>query len=47
MVTVITKKNKIAAEIKCDLKNLKNLVLKKIKETLNNFGRIYFKNRLQ
>ena len=45
MVTVITKKNKIAAEIKCDLKNLKNLELKKIKETLNNFGMIYFKNQ--
>ena len=29
MVTVITKKSKIAAEIKCDLKNLKNLELKK------------------
>ena len=45
MFTIIPKKNKIAAEIKCDLKNLKYHEIKKIKETLNNFGMIYFKNQ--
>ena len=45
MITVISKKNKIAAEIICDVKNLKNPELKKIKFALNNFGMIYFKNQ--
>jgi hypothetical protein len=30
MITVISKKNKIAAEIICDIKNLKNSEIKKI-----------------
>ena len=37
MITVISKKNKIAAEIICDVKNLKNSELKKIKFALNKF----------
>ena len=45
MIRVIPKKNKIAAEIICDLKNLKNSEIKKIKYTLNNFGMVYFKNQ--
>ena len=45
MVTVIPRKNKIAAEIVCDLKNLKNTEIKKIKYALSNFGMIYFKNQ--
>ena len=45
MITVISKKNKIAAEIICDVKNLKNSELKKIKFALNKFGMIYFRNQ--
>ena len=45
MITVISKKNKIAAEIICDVKNLRNSELKKIKFALNNFGMIYFRNQ--
>ena len=45
MITVISKKNKIAAEIICDVKNLKNFELKKIKFALNKFGMIYFRNQ--
>ena len=45
MITVISKKNKIAAEIVCDINNLKNSELKKIKFALNNFGMIYFRNQ--
>ena len=45
MIKLISKKNKIAAEIICDVKNLKNTEIKKIKFTLNNFGMIYFRNQ--
>ena len=45
MIKLISKKNKIAAEIICDIKNLKNFELKKIKFALNNFGMIYFRNQ--
>ena len=45
MITVIPKKNKIVAEIICDVKNLKNSELKKIKFALNKFGVIYFRNQ--
>ena len=45
MIKVIPKKNKIAAEIICNVKDLKNSDLKKIKFALNNFGMIYFKNQ--
>ena len=45
MITVISKRNKIAAEIICDINNLKNSELKKIKFALNNFGMIYFRNQ--
>ena len=45
MITVISKKNKIAAEIICEVKNLKNSELKKIKFALNNFGMIYLRNQ--
>ena len=45
MIKLISKKNKIAAEIICDIKNLKNSELKKIKFALNNFGMIYFRNQ--
>ena len=45
MITVISKKNKIAAEIICDIKNLKNSEIKKIKFALNRYGMIYFRNQ--
>ena len=45
MIKVISKKNKIAAEIICDVKNLKNSELKKIKFALNKYGMIYFKDQ--
>ena len=45
MIKLISKKNKIAAEIICDVKNLKNSELKKIKFALNKFGMIYFRNQ--
>ena len=45
MIAVISKKNKIASEIICDVKNLKNSELKKIKFALNKFGIIYFRNQ--
>ena len=45
MITVISKKNKIAAEIICNVKNLNNSELKKIKFALNKFGMIYFRNQ--
>ena len=45
MIKVILKKNKIAAEIICDVKNLKSTEIKKIKSVLNNCGMIYFKNQ--
>ena len=45
MIKVIPKKNKIAAEIICDVKNLKKAEIKKIKSVLNNCGIIYFKNQ--
>ena len=38
MFKVIPKKNKIAAEIICDVKNLKSAEIKKIKSVLNNCG---------
>ena len=45
MFKIIPKKNNTAAEIFCDLKNLKLNELKKIKKTLNKFGMIYFKKQ--
>ena len=45
MIKVIPKKNKIAAEIICDVKNLKSVEIKKIKSVLNNCGIIYFRNQ--
>ncbi len=45
MIKVVAKKNKIAAEIVCDINNLKNFEIKKIKFALNNFGMIYFRNQ--
>ena len=45
MIKVIPKKNKIAAEIICDVKNLKSAEIKKIKSVLNNCGIIYFRNQ--
>ena len=45
MIKLISKKNKIAAEIICDIKNLKNSELKKIKFALDKFGMIYFRNQ--
>ena len=45
MIKVILKKNKIAAEIICDVKNLKSTEIKKIKSVLNNCGMIYFRNQ--
>ena len=45
MIKVIPKKNKIAAEILCDVKNLKKAEIKKIKSVLNSCGMIYFRNQ--
>ena len=45
MIKVILKKNKIAAEIICNVKNLKSTEIKKIKSVLNNCGMIYFRNQ--
>jgi hypothetical protein len=45
MIKVITKKNKIAAEIICNVKSLKKAEIKKIKSVLNNCGMIYFRNQ--
>ena len=45
MFKIIPKKNNTAAEIFCDLKNLKLNELKKIKKTLNKFGMIYFRKQ--
>ena len=45
MIRVISKKNKIAAEVICDIKTLKNFEIKKIKFALNKFGMIYFRNQ--
>ena len=45
MIKAILKKNKIAAEIICDVKNLKSTEIKKIKSVLNNCGMIYFRNQ--
>ena len=45
MLKIISKKNNTAAEIVCDLKNLKLNELKKIKTALNVFGMIYFKKQ--
>ena len=45
MIKVIPKKNKIAAEIICDVKNLKSVEIKKIKSVLNDCGIIYFRNQ--
>jgi len=39
------KKNKIAAEILCDVNNLKKAEIKKIKSVLINCGMIYFRNQ--
>jgi len=45
MFKVITQKNKVAAEINCNLNKLKNYELKKIKLALNKFGMIYFRKQ--
>ena len=45
MIKVIPKKNKIAAEIICDVKNLKKTEVKKLTSVLNNCRLIYFKNQ--
>ena len=45
MIKIIPKKNKITAEIVCDVKNLKKAEIKKIKSVLNNCGMIYFRNQ--
>ena len=45
MIKIIPKKNKITAEIVCDVKNLKKSEIKKIKSVLNNCGMIYFRNQ--
>ena len=42
MIKVIPKKNKITAEIVCDVKNLKKAEIKKIKSVLNNYLKIDF-----
>ena len=45
MIKVISKKNKVAAEIICDVKNLKKAEINKIKSVLNKYGMIYFRNQ--
>tara|TARA_Y100000590_G_scaffold147539_2_gene169388 strand:+ start:628 stop:1422 length:795 start_codon:yes stop_codon:yes gene_type:complete len=45
MIKIIPQKNKVAAEIKCDLNKLKNYELKKIKLTLNQYGLVFFRKQ--
>ncbi len=45
MFKIIPKKNKIAAEIVCKIKNLSGKELKKIKNALNQYGMIYFRKQ--
>ena len=46
MIKIIPNKKNISAEIKnCDLKELTNIELKKIKSSLIRYGMIFFKNQ--
>ena len=45
MLKIIPQKNKIAAEIICNLKKIKNYELKKIKFALSEFGMIFFRKQ--
>ena len=45
MLKIIPNKKNIGAEIVCDLNNINNSVLKKIKSALSKYGMIYFRNQ--
>ena len=45
MFKIIPKKGNVAAQIHCDLNNLTNYELTKIKSALNNYGLVYFKKQ--
>ena len=45
MLKIIPNKKNIGAEIVCDLNNINNSTLKKIKSALSKYGMIYFRNQ--